>query len=425
MKRSHIGRLFAAGGALAIVLAFCALQRPAPAQVNSGAITTPIISSTSASGVSGVLALDGKFPNCVVYAQTSTSTATIVANGNTQTAAYGQSSAYVQVGTNITATTTMTATQENMASAPVGFFFTWSGNSGTLTAWATCSQANSTVFSGTVTANVPTPLPVTQSSVPWSMQCTSAANCPVSFPQATASPNGGAATPFLQVAPCANNAGTTNCAGVTAGQNLQVVQNAAPSATTPVSTPSAAPAATATAGAALPSQAVNVNAYEHCTVVAGTAVTTGNAIVVRCNNGGLLLASEADPTAILTTTASISSATTTAINTPPPAGISLYVYAAGFTSNGTNSANTVQLVYGTGVSCVTGQQNITPVAYAPGTTTGETAYFWGGSASNTAFTQADIVPSNIPFFVPAANGVCVKTAGTTTAGVAWDYTVSH
>ena len=148
---------------------------PIGAQSTGVVVTTPVVSSTASVGTSGVLTLDGKYSNCTVNAQTSTSTASIVVYGNSQAGQYGPGApgavnATFGSGGTITATTTATAFSGNVASLPVGFYFTWSGNSGTLTAWATCTSATGAA----VIASVPpvtliTPVPVTQASAPWNV----------------------------------------------------------------------------------------------------------------------------------------------------------------------------------------------------------------------------------------------------------------
>lgn len=112
----------------------------------SAAISTPTLTTTASSGTSAVLALDGKYSNCTVVALTSTGTATITVFGNPTVNQYGPggfSLPNTNFGANgaITATTTLTSTPGNVANLPVGFYFTWTGNTGTLTVWATCTSA--------------------------------------------------------------------------------------------------------------------------------------------------------------------------------------------------------------------------------------------------------------------------------------------
>jgi hypothetical protein len=93
-----------------------------------------------------VLALDGNYANCSVVTLATTGIATVTVYGNTSPGLYGlggPSLANTNFGANgvITATTTQSVTSGNVANLPVGLYFTWAGNTGTLHAWATCSSA--------------------------------------------------------------------------------------------------------------------------------------------------------------------------------------------------------------------------------------------------------------------------------------------
>lgn len=379
-------RLFSPRNALAAVVAlalgFCALQPPAGAQSTPAAITSPVISSTAAAGTSGTLALDGKFSNCAVYAQTSTSTATIVVSGNTQAGLYGPAAPYVtnssfgSSGT-ITATTTLAASQGNTSIAPVGLFFSWSGNSGTLTAWITCANTSTATFSGSVTANVPTPLPVTF------------------------------ATPLS----------VTVTAPTDASGFLQVHQVAAPLATTPVSTPSANALPTATAGAAGPGSAPAMVTYPTCSNSGGTAAATlGNFIVLQCDSQGKLYVSVGEPTMTFSVSAAVSSATTT-ILVAHQAGLRISIYLAAWESSGTNATNTIQWVYSTNASCTTGNTALQPTAVTAPTAASEWTVGWGqGYGNGIAAVTGMPGPAVVPLIIPVTDTFCGITAGTTTAG---------
>ena len=148
---------------VAVIVLLIGMWPPWPAGSQTTGITsqTQVVNSTAAAGTSSVIALDGKYSNCTVIAQTSTSTASVVVYGNTQATQYGPAapnavnSNFGSSGT-ITATTTQSQTSGNVANLPVGFYFTWSGNSGTLYAWAVCSSAIARAAAGATGAPGPT-----------------------------------------------------------------------------------------------------------------------------------------------------------------------------------------------------------------------------------------------------------------------------
>lgn len=148
---------------VAVIVLLIGMWPPWPAGSQTTGITsqTQVVNSTAAAGTSSIIALDGKYSNCTVIAQTSTSTASVVVYGNTQATQYGPAapnavnSNFGSSGT-ITATTTQSQTSGNVANLPVGFYFTWSGNSGTLYAWAVCSSAIARAAAGATGAPGPT-----------------------------------------------------------------------------------------------------------------------------------------------------------------------------------------------------------------------------------------------------------------------------
>ena len=153
MKPRLLTRLFAGAGVAGIVLAFCAMQPVARAQTTGVNVSLPTLVTTASAGTSGTLALDGKYSNCTVTTVTSTSTATVTVYGNYVTGQYGPAAPNLANGNfgssgAITATTTTAYTAGNVANLPIGLFYTWSGNSGTLTVQAVCSSAVAKAASG-------------------------------------------------------------------------------------------------------------------------------------------------------------------------------------------------------------------------------------------------------------------------------------
>ena len=153
MKPRLLTRLFAGAGVAGIVLAFCAMQPVARAQTTGVNVSLPTLVTTASAGTSGTLALDGKYSNCTVTTVTSTSTATVTVYGNYVTGQYGPAAPNLANGNfgssgAITATTTTAYTAGNVANLPIGLFYTWSGNSGTLTVQAVCSSAIAKAASG-------------------------------------------------------------------------------------------------------------------------------------------------------------------------------------------------------------------------------------------------------------------------------------
>lgn len=148
MRRSVPARFLAAGAALAFALALAMPAGPASAQVNGlAAVSTLVVTSTAVTGTSSVLALDGKYSNCTLVAADAAGTANVVVLGNANVGQYGPGGSplanpnFGSGGQVVVNASTLTATNGNVAILPVGAYFTWSGNSGTLTAWLTCSSA--------------------------------------------------------------------------------------------------------------------------------------------------------------------------------------------------------------------------------------------------------------------------------------------
>ena len=394
---------------------------PIGAQSTGVVVTTPVVSSTASVGTSGVLTLDGKYSNCTVNAQTSTSTASIVVYGNSQAGQYGPGApgavnATFGSGGTITATTTATAFSGNVASLPVGAYFTWSGNSGTLYAWMTCTSATGAA----VIASVPpvtliTPVPVTQASVPWNVQCTSAANCP---------------------------------------NNSTIV---APTGALPV----------ASAGAS-PVTGVNGISQNTCAVPAGGTpnVTGGNEVAMQCNANGQQLVHDPAPvfTALqsvttpaplasqspfpwpahvnlyagsgtnlyvgtypdtITTSTNITSATTTQV-LAGVASQNMYVFFVAAALSGTNSTATFQLEYGQGSTCGTNTVSMMGGAttLATASSVGLVTLFGGPSAA----AENSITLNPLPFVVPGnatAYNLCVVSAGTTISAKIVTYSAIH
>lgn len=414
MKRSLLPRSIAAL-ATAFVLGFCALQSPSSAQQNLATVTTQVVSSTASSGTSSTLILDGKYSNCALTAAVSTGTASITINGNTQTGQYGPGAPAVansNFGTSGVVTVsaaTFVTTSGNFANTPVGAYFTWASNSGTLTAWLTCTGANAAGGAVAISSIGP----VTISSLPpVSNNCLT--NCTPS-PTTTVSPGlmVGVTDVCPSTAPAAIN-GAYTCS-ITSSGNLNVVQNAAPSATTPVSTPSAAALPTASAGVAPPAQAPQVSDFPACEYAGLLAVLSGqNFITIQCDVTGRVFVNSDDPSMTFNS-AALASATTMVLKTGV-ATKQLYIYLATWESTGTNSSNTIQWEYSTNATCSSGNTSLLPAAIAPGTATGEWTSLWGIQAVSNTTVGGMPGANGKALVLPAGNTFCGVTAGTTTAG---------
>lgn len=417
---------------------------PLHAQANAPVISTQLVSSAASSGTSSTLALDGKYSNCAVYAQTSTATATVLANGNTFTGQYGPGSPYTQVGS-VTATTTESATQFNMAPAPVGFFFTWSGNSGTLTVWATCSANTSTNVTATVSIPTPllvnftTPLPVTQASVPWSVSCLAAYPCGLPTPNPNVQPSPLYTTPVscAAAANCPVNASqvtspwivntpvpaVTSAAGTTA---VALCDGTTATTCGKVSNASGSNQSAAFAPFVQSFQYFWNGSQWQVVPSVSPAPYPVHASVKVGNSTDLFL--DTVPEGV-TITGTISTATTTLLF----AGVAnqnMYFWFASFVPNGVNASNTVQLVQGqtTSTPCDTSQTPINAVAYAPSTASGGMSVFYGGFQQAAATVTNAIIPASVPMIIKANAtpfNVCIKTTGTTTAGVGVILAVNH
>lgn len=210
-------------------------------------------------------------------------------------------------------------------------------------------------------------------------------------------------------APAAIN-GAYTCTN-TSGGVLQVGQAAAPSATTPVSTPSAAALPTASAGAAPPASAVQVSDFPACESSGGLAVVTGqNFLTLQCDLAGRLFVNLGDPTSTWSSTA-VAVATTTVLLTGA-AGQQWYIYLATMQTTGTNSG-TVQWERSTSITCASGNTTLLPSAVTVDTTAGGWATLWGlqtiaaGSAGNIPG------PGTIPYVLPLGQTLCSVMSGTT------------
>lgn len=124
----------------------------ASAQQLQPTISTGLITSTASSGSSSYLAINGQ-STCSILAYTSTGTASITVYGAADGFALGNSTYLVNpnFGTagvvNVTSTPAVTA--GNISTFPKGFYFSWSGNTGTITAIGTCSIATGVGGGGT------------------------------------------------------------------------------------------------------------------------------------------------------------------------------------------------------------------------------------------------------------------------------------
>jgi hypothetical protein len=112
------------------------------------------------------------------------------------------------------------------------------------------------------------------------------------------------------------------------------------------------------------------------------------------------------------------SAITTATTTLVVSGIAserLYIYYAGGITSATNSGSYIGFEYGTGSTCGTGTTTLFyPGQASLGTGAGDWTTLWGGN--NAAGTgAANLVPSGVPYVIPAGDNLCAVTAGTTIA----------
>lgn len=176
------------GLAAVLVLAFCAMQMPARSQTTGLIVSTQVVNSKAASGTSSVLALDGKYSNCSVSFISSDASASITVMGNSIAGQYGPSGPGVintNFGTNgvIAGTTSLKVSSGNVVNLPVGFYFTWTGNTGTVTAWGTCTSGVSssvTTTGGSSNTNATIVGPLCGGSV-----CVNISPAPSPWPQST------------------------------------------------------------------------------------------------------------------------------------------------------------------------------------------------------------------------------------------------
>jgi hypothetical protein len=207
------------------------------------------------------------------------------------------------------------------------------------------------------------------------------------------------------------------------GQNPCSVHDSAPVQpsplyTQPVTTP--APAATCT-----PDLAICVHVANTPTPIP-TASPGGGAEVQR-----LLLGSGNPPTIYLdtladskATTANITTATTTQI-IAPVAGESIYISLLTWLSGGTNAAATAQFEYGSGATCGTGTGTFFPAALQVGTAAGEWLPAWSSSLAPLSSASGMPGPASVVYPIPAGDGVCIVTAGTTINGYGISFYAQH
>jgi hypothetical protein len=153
--------------ALAIVSAalLIGLLTPAPrAQVfgaSGNPVWTGIISSQNPTGSSPILPLAGHATCSVVAQDTTAATVTVLGTAQVNPTIGSQWFPNPNFGTSgvISVTSSPATTTGNIANYPGGFYFTWTGNTGTLTAYAACSTAGTSAGgSGTSNVNIVGPL---------------------------------------------------------------------------------------------------------------------------------------------------------------------------------------------------------------------------------------------------------------------------
>jgi hypothetical protein len=115
---------------------------------------------------------------------------------------------------------------------------------------------------------------------------------------------------------------------------------------------------------------------------------------------------------VSTTSAAITTATTTLV-VSGVASQNTFVFFAGAETTGTNTADNVTFIAGTGATCGVG--TITPFAPLPtGLGAANTwSYSYSGSQSVGAATNSGAVPASVPFVLPTAFNLCAVTSGTT------------
>jgi hypothetical protein len=336
---------------------------------------------------------------------------------------------------------------------------TYTGNTGTIAGTFTCSGSITAGSSGGGATPIPTPpggiYPVTvvaptdaggnvkvvqpAPSATQQVGCDTAAHCPVNasqvgapwsftLPQATASPNGGVATPMLQIATCANNSGTMNCASVSAGQNLGVVQGAAPAATTPVSCTAAAncpvnasqvtsPWVVTTINPSLPAPQATWPVTSPAPLASVSPVPYPAFAHLHIGSANALYLDTWPDT--WATSANITTATTTLL-VSGVASQSMYVFWAGWDTSGTNAAATLYLEWGQGATCATNTVKLLPSpGINNGTAIGELTVLYGQANGTPSSAGNAVTPVAVPLIIPAnatAYNLCGVTAGTTIAG---------
>jgi hypothetical protein len=249
---------------------------------------------------------------------------------------------------------------------------------------------------------------------------------------------------------------TTPVSCVTPSCNMTAYQGTSPWV---VSTPTAGPAPTASAGAAFPAAAPYNFSYVFCENGSPSNISANNAIPLQCNSSGFLNVNcnfgcpTPGPTAspggyIVRQLAKVGSGTNTYLDTYPDtlavtgaistatttllkAGVAnqnMYVWYAAFQTSGTNTSNTVNLEYGqtTTTPCDTSPVLLLPSGVAPGATSGLVTALYG--AANQSGNASGIVPAVVPWIVPASatpNNLCIVTTGTTTSGKGFAYVAIH
>lgn len=340
---------------LGLVLSLSLVAPKSEAQTVSNVVSTNLVSSTSASGSSSIIALQSQ-SNCTVLAFTSTGTATITVNGSAYkadpvTSLWLPNANFGSSG-NITATTTPTATSGNVANYPGGFYFSWVGNTGTITAVASCSTAvvaggggggggNVTVINtpGVTVQNTPG---VTIQNTPGVNVQNTAAPVPLPTASAGAAPPANA-PPVVAFNVCQFPAGAAPV--VTAGNSISTQCDAnGNQKVTVINTPGVTvqntaapiPLPTASAGVAPPANAPPVVAHTVCVFPAGNAptVTAGNTIATQCdvsgntkvtvqNTPGVAIVTSGTPIPVTTPSPPVNAMTGGAQNVAPAAGQSL------------------------------------------------------------------------------------------------------
>ena len=404
---------------MALVLAFCSFQRPAPAQVTVG----PIQQTFTTSGSPPIKACGLRGENSATFQSTGAgpTDAYISNDGFSWTPAIiSNASGAVQAQPfTPTSGTTYQVTPLTGDCVEIAPDSTWSGQTATITFKA--SNAIATVPTpGSGGGGGATPIPTPAGGV-YPVTCASPGQNPCAV--TTSPPYVAPTCPAAPSAPCVQLTGppapqpsplyTTPVSCVTPSCNVTAYQGTSPWVQ---STPSSAPLPTASAGAAAPGNAVQVLAYLSCIFPAGAtpAPSAGNAIVAQCNNNGALQVNEVNPNnTIYSVSGALTSGTTLQL-VAPVAGQSIYIYFAGLqgTAGGQTSA-TINLEWGTGATCGGSTVTLLPIAPVFSATSTNITYLWGGGGGGFAGQALGPVPAAIPIVTPAGDGVCIVPGGTT------------